>query len=294
MEYVIEDLFSENNVHLIGGSSGAGKTTLIFQMYKNLLRGEEFLGRKTKPVKWGYISADRSVRSVQETQERLNVFFPVFSLVDRKLIGVSLTNTILPQLPAFYNYKPNFIYIDGFTLLPGNANDYQNVAKFLADLSCYCDAKDITILGACHTAKTKEGESFEDPRQRILGSVAWAAFTEGAIVIDKVGGEENKRLVHLLPRNKPEEHNITLEFAENGFLQPTGKFEHQNEVADLIMGPIIGTTPGPLDYKDVLVKAKKAGVSRRSADRFLSRLVDSGRLSHGSRGEYSIVEKEKE
>ncbi len=57
------------------------------------------------------------------------------------------------------------------------------------------------------------------------------------------------------------------------------------------MGPIIGDKPGPIDYKDVLSRAKAAGVSRRSADRFLSRLVDSGRISHGGRGEYHLLEK---
>lgn len=290
MEYIIEDLFSCNNVHLIGGSSGSGKTTLVFQMHKAFLHGEDFLGRRTKPVKWGYISADRSVRSVQETQERLNTFFPIFSLVDRHMTGSSLTNQILPSLPSFYGYKPNFVYIDGFTLLPGNANDYQNVAKWLADLTCYCDSKNITILGACHTAKTREGEAFEDPRQRILGSVAWAAFTEGAIVIDKVPGEPAKRMVHLLPRNKPEEHNIAMMFGDDGYLKPVGKLAHQEEVADMILGPLIGTEPGPLDYKALLAKATRAGVSRRSFDRHLAKMVDDGKLTHTGRGDYEVPE----
>ena len=87
----------------------------------------------------------------------LGIDFPVFSLVDKNLVGGDLVNIILPQLTKHYGYKPDFIFIDGFSAMPpeGKFNDYLNVAVWLAGLQRYCTSKGVTILGACHTTKTK-------------------------------------------------------------------------------------------------------------------------------------------
>lgn len=289
-EYIIEDLLPSSQVHLIGGPSGSGKTTLMFQMYQALATGADFLGRKTRPVKFAYISGDRPERSVKETQGRVGVDFPVYSLVDHDQIGGNLTEEIFPKLTKFYGYKPNFVYIDGFTaLVPGNElNNYGVVAKWLGGLQRYSEKTGLTILGACHTTKTKEGANFLNPRQRIAGSVAWAGFSETVIIIEPPEDDEigNKRRVMLLPRNYPGESMI-MTFDDEGRLRLPLNIEKQEEIAAFVLGDLLPKA-GLFTHGDLWDVAEKQGVPRRSFDRWLAGLVDDKLIKRKKKGTYEI------
>lgn len=301
MIYLIEDLFPAGQVHLVGGPSGAGKTRLMFQMYKALQTGNDFLGRRVRQTKWAYISGDRPERSVRETMEYMGVDFPVFSLVDRSLVGKDLLNVVIPQLTAFYCYKPDLIYIDGFTgMVPeGKFGDYTVVSQWLASLQRYCASKNVTILGACHTTKTKENETFKDPRQRIAGSVAWAGYSETVVVIDKIPekGHENERIISFEPRNKPPEY-FYMTFNEDGHLErmeTPDNGEHEPSKADLTIPSVLDLKVGiTLDYKACITAVGVLGYSRRTFDRWLSRQVEDGFMSHPKKGIYVVERLQRE
>ncbi len=296
IEYVIEDLFPKGQVHLIGGPSGGGKTTLMFQMYEALTTGADFLGRRTAKVKWAYISGDRTARSVQETQLRLGVEFPIFSLVDHNLIGESLVVKVIPRLTHLYGYRPDFIYIDGFTAcVPGgkSLNDYGSVSKFLGELQRYCFNKEITILGACHTSKTKEGERLLNPRQRIAGSVAWAGFSDSVIIIEPPdhARDDGQRVCSLLPRNHPGEE-IYLHFDNS-----TGRLviggDNKNfgaqalAAADFILPSLMEADPnGILHSQTMWHIALEKGFSRRTFERWLARMVEDKKVFRIEKGQY--------
>lgn len=58
---LVEGIFPPGQVHLIGGSREAGKTSLETWMQKHILSGEDFLGRRTWcPRWWGLLILDRS------------------------------------------------------------------------------------------------------------------------------------------------------------------------------------------------------------------------------------------
>lgn len=290
LEYVIEDLLPSHQVHLIGGPSGSGKTTLMFQMYKAFEKGDLFLGRSTKPVKFAYISGDRPARSVGETQGRLGVDFKVYSLVDRDQVGADLANEILPALTKFYGYKPDFVYVDGFTaLVPGGEmNSYSHVAKWLGSLQRYCEKHTITILGACHTTKAKEGQKFLNPRQRIAGSVAWAGFSETVIIIEPPEEDEvgNQRRVMLLPRNHPGEI-LMMHFNEEGVLCLPESHANREEEAAFIMVDLL-PNGGRFNHGDLWTEAKEKGVPRRSFDRWLATMIEQKLIRRIKKGVYEI------
>lgn len=296
-EYVIEDLMPSNQVHLLGGPSGAGKTTLAFQMLDALRRGDgNFLGRKIlMPMKIAYISADRASNSVQETLDRVGVDFPVFSIVDKALEGKNLINDVFPMLTATYGYRPNFVYIDGFTgLCPdGTANNYLAVATWLASLQRYCQAKQITLVGACHTAKIREGEEIRNVRQKVLGSVAWAGYSETIILIEPPENtkvEDSKKAVYLLPRNKPEEKIFV--YMEDGKYVLHQSMAHDSNASDFIIEtviPDVSLSPNrTLDYAAIWRVAESKGVNRRTFDRYLARLVEKGKLRKRGKGVYVV------
>jgi KaiC/GvpD/RAD55 family RecA-like ATPase len=294
--YIIEDLFPAGRVHLIGGASGVGKTTMLFQLYKALhdTPPSDFLGRRTMPVKWAYISGDRAVDSVYETQERLEVKFPVFSLVDENLVGADLTGKILPRLTSLYGYRPDFIYIDGFTgMCPdGQVNNYKVVSSWLAGLQRYCKIKGVTIVGACHTTKVKEGEKFLDPRQKILGSVAWASYSEGVIIIES-GEKDNQRIVSLLPRNHPNEM-LNMSLNDQGWFELPERIAKAEGYSRFIIDTILEgreKIPGAkFDYSHLMSVAVKKGVNRRTFDRYIAKEVEDGKLVRVRKGEYVIGE----
>ena len=289
MEYLIEGMFPTKQVHLIGGPSGAGKSTLMFQMYSAILGGKPFLGKATHPARWAYVSGDRPARSVEETQQRVGVEFPIFSLVDHDLVGESPGSVILPKLTKFYSYRPELIYIDGFTSLcpGGEINNYSIVAKWLASLQRYCIKHEVTIIGACHTTKTKEDSKFLNPRQRIAGSVAWAAFAETVLVIEPVEGKEHQRSIMVLPRNKKDEL-VMVEFDKNGILLPVEESKDSEDTADLVMEAVLGA-PGVYEYQALLGLAENRGISRRSLDRWLARMVEAGKMGREKKGMYRVA-----
>lgn len=295
LPYLIEGMLPAGQVHLLGGPSGGGKTTLAFQMIKALETGTPFLGRQTRQVKVAYISGDRPSLSVLETQDRCGVGFPVFSAVDEKLECEDLITKIFPRLPAVTGGKPDFIYIDGFTaFVPGGFhNNYSIVAKWLAGLQRYCRRMGITILGACHTAKTKQGEMFTNPRQRILGSVAWAGFSETVLIIEPLEDEKakDKRVVHILPRNHSGE-NMILKFNAEGQLQLPDKIAHAETITSFIMDGIIeGLIPGDqVLYSFLRDSAVNKGVNLRTFDRWLAKFVDDGKLKREKKGIYVVVQ----
>ena len=278
-------------VHLIGGPSGAGKTRLVFQLYKTLQTGADFLGHGTHPVKWAYVAGDRPARSVEETMGMMGVSFPVFSLVDRDLIGADVMNVVIPSLTKFYDERPDFIFIDGFTPMcpDGETNKYLPVAKWLGGIQRYCAKRDVTILGSCHTTKVKEGEKFLNPRQRILGSVAWASFVESIIMIEPDVKDEDKRHVNLLPRNGRGEHYV-MTFDEFGFLKEPDTISQAGDVTEFIMNDLIKLQPGDtLKYQIIVGMAAEKGIRKRSLDRWLAGLVENGRVAREKRGEYLVL-----
>jgi AAA domain len=294
LRYLIEGMIPANQVHLLGGPSGGGKTTLAFQMLNALISGEPFLGRWTKPVNVAYVSGDRPAESVLETQDRCGVSFPIFSAVDENLVGEDLITKIFPRLTATCGgERPDVIYIDGFTaFVPGGyLNNYAIVAKWLASLQRYARKMKITIIGACHTTKVKEGEKFTNPRQRIAGSVAWAGFSETVLIIEPLDGEKDKakRVVHILPRNHAEEQ-MFLKFNSEGKLTLPDKVVHQDTVADFLMDGLLNDFKlgDEINYSSLRDAALAKGMTLVTFNRRLARLVEEGKLVHPKKGVYAL------
>ncbi len=291
---VVDGLLPAGRLHLVAGPSGGGKTTITFQLYKNLMLGEPFMGRATTPVKWAYVSGDRTAGSVYDTLRRLELYFPVFSLVDENLVGEDLISKIIPRLPGLLKYRPDFIYIDGFTsLVPGgHLNNYSIVAKWLAQLQRFAAKMNITILGACHTTKVKEGEKFTNPRQRVAGSVAWAGFSDTVILIEPT--DDPKKPTHrslgLLPRNGAEEF-IELAFNDKGQLAKPDDNPARTEEAQFLFDNILEqhVQGEEMFYMKLKALALKSKLALRTLDFHLDKAIQDGRIRRVRKGIYMLV-----
>lgn len=216
-KYLIESILPTQEIHLLSGPSGAGKSRLLFAWLKKWAKGHPILGLKTTPIKTTYLAFDRSLASIHETMETEGAVpgLVVDSLRDRR--------PPLHTLPALYPDTQLFVLDAMFVAAPmGKTNDYGTMTNWLASLGHMCTVQNVTILATHHTAKTKEGETILNPRQRGLGSVALGGFTDCNFVLEPVKPQDpnvSKRKLWVLPRNA-KEFSVSYDFLE-GRLTPT-------------------------------------------------------------------------
>jgi hypothetical protein len=200
-----------------------------------------------------------------------------------KSLHVVLTLRLVINAAIEMEPAARVIFIDGFATLmddPSKLSDYGTVAPFLINVARICKRMKITIVAVVHSAKTKEGEQFLNPRQRVLGSVAWAGFAETIVVIEPTKPEDvenQERRVMMLPRNwKESEHIYVLD--DNGRLvEPTvddDAFETRFKATKV--GVNVAT-------KDMLEWSDK---HRTTVTRWIAAKVSSGQLEYVSKGVY--------
>lgn len=210
-EFFIRDILPLREVHLVAGASGAGKTTWLIKMIERWKDGNKVFGHESYPKPFVYMSGDRSEAGVRRTFKRVGVEPAGFNIyaprgIERRLSLVSLLTKAAKNNPTA---KVFFVEGMGSKVPGGKTNDYTVVANFLMELQDLCERLDITIVGVVHSSKSKEGESYLDPRQQVLGSVAWASYSETIIIMEQLRGGKNGdgslRKLSLLPRNSKEE-----------------------------------------------------------------------------------------
>jgi len=228
-EWLVERILPAGELHIIGGPSGGGKTTLIMQLVTDWAAGRSVFGYASHPRPFVYISLDRNEKSLRRTLQRCGVDPDTFPYI----CPLSTTNPILGFKDLIDNFvKPRFpevlaggvIIIEGITtLMPGSgkANDYTATFKFFSWLSAYCSETGISLLGVMHSPKMKESERYLNPRQRLMHSVAIGAIAETIILSEPSFESPIKldRIVTVLPRNAPEQE-FHMRLDEHGMHQP--------------------------------------------------------------------------
>jgi hypothetical protein len=248
--------------------------------------GRDFFGHKSYPRPYIYLSGDRSLAGVERTFRRIGYNPKDFSLIaprggDRKLPLLTLLKKLKKDNPSV-----EVFFIEGFgSKVPkGKLNDYDVVANWLLDLQEFCESEQVTLIGIVHSAKTKEGESYQDPRQRALGSVAWAAYTETMIYIEQTKPdhpEDSTRQIMFLERNsKPEVYK--MEFSHDGYLIPmTSSKGNKKTFLDYLDARTLGDEFSLADIKD------KTHLSDSSARAEVNKAVKSGLIERTTHGKYT-------
>lgn len=289
-KYLIGTILPAQEVHLIGGPSGSGKSTWVLQtLVLDWQQGKDVLGFKSHPVPWVYISADRSLASVHRTLERMHIdpmLLRIYSAVDEHCTELStIIETCIKMEP-----KPRLLVIEGLqSLLEGSEraqNSYKPVAKFLITLAAICKLENLTIIGIVHTAKMKSDSEYLNPRQRVSGSVAWAAYSETILLIEPVPSEtvqvSPERTLYVLPRNS-KEFTVPLVFEDAGrLLEVTDTVE-----AAVFMGTFSKLTP----HKDYTLNEllQLTCLALSTLQKRLKEAIKSGRMVKVSHGVYRIV-----
>lgn len=190
-EWTVDNLFAESGLCLIAGPSKSGKSTLIRQLAKCILRGEDFLGRKCKKGKLFWFG-------LEEQQEDLNAGFKKLGIhANEDLhvhVGAPLSLKAIEDLMILLcEEKPVMAVIDTlFDLVQVESeNSYNEVKTQLARLSHVARMSGTTIITIHHTKHPQQGDSKRGMRA-ILGSTAILGKMDSALVMES---EQKRRYI---------------------------------------------------------------------------------------------------
>ena len=286
-KYLVDYILPSREVHLIGGPSGSGKSTWVFQTLIDWSEGKHILGYESHPVPWVYVSTDRSVEGVERVFERMKI--------DPERIPFASTlgaesDQIGAHLDAGLKRVPNarLFVVEGMSgLVPESSRSqnggYSTVRRFLGRLARLCHEGDITIIGVVHSPKMKEDSRYTNPRQRVMGSVAWAAYTETIFLVEEFKlddpAHKDDRTLICLPRNAPSQY-VNLRFQSGRLVA------WEDELDEVFVEQFL--IKNPEFTRATFYEAMAKYMSDSTAKRRLRDLEDCQRVIRVGHGQYKV------
>lgn len=180
MSYLVDVILPENEIHLLGGPSGAGKTRWLLNTLLQWEKGEDFICYPSHPAPWVYVAADRSVSSVQRTLSSMGIQPGLITAIPAWDKGMGISEI----LDAIEKCRAHLVVWESFGSFVEEPAHGQQVKKFLSRMNRFCRQVDTTIIGIVESPKMKPYERYSNPRQRISGAAAWGHFSETIFLVE--------------------------------------------------------------------------------------------------------------
>lgn len=291
-----------NQIHMAAGGSGAGKTTVLFQMIKAMKEGKDFFGYPTRDWPAVYVPYDRDTDETEYTMARVGITPEQLPILPMEIVYPPANlpdNRFMLDMQKVRNAFPRakLLIVDGFyTLVPyGLINDYLRVAAFMQMARRFCRDNDITIIGVAHSPKQRQGNMVMDPRQMIQGSVAGGGFSSCGVVIirEKEDSECANRYLYILPRNCPDK-KLAIGMGADGLdakywqvEQPKGR--RRSEAHENFVELLKSYGQEMFTMSQVAKDAGGLGISRGSINQWLGEMVAFGDVERVKHGLYRLA-----
>lgn len=206
-------------ISMIGGSSGAGKTTLMVDLLARQALGETVLGHEGARLPYLILFADRGGFQNAETFKRMRLDpdrVPHGHL--RPVFGVEAAARICQAVEA-QPLLPAVVFIEGADTLVEDPNRVAMVTAFLSALQKIAEHYHIAIVLSVGAPKTKPNEQYALRRDRLYGSQMWPRMSATIILVSQIP-ESGIREVHVEHRNAPSE-DFEMEFQNGRMVQRT-------------------------------------------------------------------------
>lgn len=275
MDYIIKPYLPANQVHILGGSPGVGKTTILFQILAHL------------NLPTAYITCDRTLDSYDQTLDRTSrpSNFHTYSIIDqiasdmqdrqpsRSGSWLSWATAWLTSLPS----RPSIVVFDpALTALPDvrNFNDTQQVASAMARLAAWAKTHSFTCILIFHTNKTKKQDDFMNIFHRISGSAAIGGYASTRALLTSVDEHDEGPCLFLQGQHYPDTR-LRLARGEQGLFSLMNNEDAQAET--LVVLDLLPAAVGEaIHIKDVVKIASQRDLSRATVYRQLDRLTEKG------------------
>jgi RecA-family ATPase len=289
--FIVDKILPAGCLHLLGGPSGVGKTTWLFQQLKDWSEGKPILGYQSFPCNWLYVSADRSALETDRTLRRLGLGdwpIPMYSIEE-----VSSGDPDLLKLHQRFPHIDLFV-IEGIQAFVPDTKGSQNKADMLwvMKLRQHLLGTQKTITGTTHMPKGTGGQSGTGDRTDFLGSASLLACCSTLINFEypddvkdsRVKVESDERKITIKPRDTP---NIVLNYTRSS----SGSFilADSDEAQALFALEIMLAShkdQEPITKALLADWVAKSGISKRSLSRFMSERLEQGKLEKISDGAY--------
>lgn len=191
MADIVTGIFPEQTIHLVAGSTGAGKSRWLLEWLSDWQQGKPVIdGRASTPVPWLYVSGDRSEKEATAT-----------------IVDLGLNPKTIPLLPAFGLMPPmgalgvleiaekqkiGLLVWEGFgQYVDSNAGSSKVKAwlnMIVWRLSHTQDGKPrgcpLTIIGIMEQPKMKPRDKYQNARQRVSGPAAWGHTASTIVLVE--------------------------------------------------------------------------------------------------------------
>lgn len=173
---------------MVIGASGSNKTTYVLHLLEALTTNVPFLehapGQARMPITQ-YVCLDRPAEELEAKLDHFQIDRPRLRLVSyadqlRKVFASNFDIFLSTNIPQDTEY----LVLDGIGFVIEKVISQRHVAVLMSDLLACCRRRNIHMTAICHTAKSKQGSSYLNPREKALGSGAWVQMAGTAMVCD--------------------------------------------------------------------------------------------------------------
>lgn len=326
--YLVDTIFPTGGLHLLGGPSSAGKTTLLLQTLYAWDRAQAVFGNfQSHPCEWVYVSGDRSLSETNATLDRLGYAdwdIPCYAMED---LALRDSGNLISEEPTIFHVANRFpdaelIVVEGLQAFLPNTQRGQSQNK--ADQLWMMRIRDQilnpskkflhgrTIIATTHTAKSKQQAGKMDKRNSFLGSAALigacstclsfdspydVAQTSGGATKTPVYSDPGERLVTIMGRDF---QDIELNYSRDkngGFVLETSrtgnivKSEQTPDDKELLLDFKLMAHPAENEVRTVDLKmwAMGAQVNEEFLYKWLRAKIENGVISQLARGRYKRI-----
>ena len=199
--------FGRGRLSLVGGSSGAGKTTLICDLLnRQRVKNTQILGHAGAGLRPLVIFADRGELSNAETFDRLGLTDSGLCIGHLPISWDGEAVTEILRLIEEQSPLPEVVFVEGADALVSDANKTQVVAPFLSGLQRVAAHYHIAMVLSVGAPKAKPKEQHTLKRDRIFGSQIWPRMSDTILTLEAVGdGTSGQRDLTVQHRNAASE-----------------------------------------------------------------------------------------
>jgi hypothetical protein len=199
-----EGWFPKGEVSLIGGSSGAGKTSWAMPLLEKIRKGEDVFYHTAKPRDYRVLLHDRSKKAMQRTVKALGLSGEAI----RRVIRLSSSQQSRPPaeiLEAAIEREPGVEcwFIEGLDLWITDPNKMEVVGPVIDGLQRIATRRDVAVLATVGSPKQRGKDNKYFGRDALFGSAALARKVE-TVVLMQLHDENDPNSVRrctVLPRN---------------------------------------------------------------------------------------------
>jgi RecA-family ATPase len=295
--FIVDKIFPTGRIHLIFGPDSSDKTILMLQILRDWLRSEPIFDHPSFPAKYCWISCERESAGLRDSMLALGMtpsetyHYSLLEL-DRASADVSnltIDTAVLQAQRQAQQQHGLVLFIDGLhTLCEGKIIDTRDVSRFLERVGYLIRRNHMTIIATVASPKSRPEDSTAPPRERFLGSGAWASMTDTKILIEPVNAAnamDAARKITVLPSLlypqifRYERHEDGLIFMAQGDvpLCPLDDWLEMQPTTEI------------LSTKMIQMAGESLELSRATITRWIKRMVEENRLDSTMRGLYKII-----